>query len=117
MSATATGSLNLTIGSRESEFIEAVHEVVATGSQHTAANSSGPKCITNLKLARVDQVPANKSKRKNNLGRGEGGYEREVIHCNPYQGASGLSIDCRTLTLDIALPASEKEQTSICKVE
>ena len=36
---------------------------------------------------------------------------------HPYQGASGLSIDCRTLTLDIALPASEKEQISICKVE
>ena len=114
MSAAATGSLNLTIGSRESEFIEAVHEVVAAGSQHTAANSGGSKRITNLKLTRVDQVPGNKSKRENNFGR-EG--EREVIYCHPYQGASGLSIDCRTLTLDIALPASEKEQISIYKVE
>ena len=43
--------------------------------------------------------------------------EREVICRHPYQGASGLSIDCRTLTLDIALPASEKEQISIYKVK
>ena len=76
MSATATGSLNLMIDSRESEFIEAVHEVVAAGSQHTAANSGGSKCITNLKLSRVDQVPGDMSKRGNNFGKG-GRYERE----------------------------------------
>ena len=74
MSATATGSLNLTIDSRESEFIEAVHEVVAASSQYTAANSSGSKRIANLKLTGVDQVPGNMSKRENNFGRG--GYER-----------------------------------------
>lgn len=34
---------------------------MTASSQHTATHSSRAKCITNLELARVDQVPGNKS--------------------------------------------------------